>query len=1399
MEIFNRVDSSIQNISKVSKKKVKSEVSFQGSQNQNSASALESMAKAKISLDNSYSKPIPYETKMQMLKEREIPEEKMQMFLSANDEIFKEMILYFDNGLKIDEINSVYNNIWGSENNKKAAELSKFNIPYNFARDLFGYSSVSDEKIEFLKKAKFDFSPKREYFKVDEYALKRVLKNENEFEKFNSIYKRGVDANLALYSMRLRENELERLNKALDENKTLSASAAAAYCMGSVSPEDTQKIQELAQKHKLDANDYDFWLPVVKARDIERTGRFLELGVPKDCLKNYIVLNDEQVTEALEKSKTFKLSPATSFDIYQRTLNGEGRKDVAYGLINRDNMTSNFAIALAGLDNPVVAEKAADYIARGIEYYTAVNLAFLDKSDEDKEKIISLLPIFKDVSQTQAFIESDLSEEDSAKVLDLAKRGANLYLAKFCLESPVCYEKAKAVIDSNPEVSLENIYGGWEPEVLQNLDLISVGVPSDELSFFGYSATQEDIDLLKSGVKYSALKTMQEYEKNGTNCSELIDFLKRGVEFKTASDICFNQLPGSSVSKSTILEYTVPALEGDTSDKIMALASIQEERGADWITPEEKEKLITFVSELKQVDKKLPSFIDLGFVNDKALENYKELKKRGLSSENSNMAVILSQLDYKDSAQYDRVSEMIKKKVPIEKILYSMSDDKSFINAVKNFSNKDKSSYYPTLCSYLIKFYNAGLKQEEIEQISNECSYLSDDYFVRIGEYLEKGHSVKDAIKIAMHTNYEDGSFFDPVVDVEKSKKSREFLSENILKGCSFDFLTTIMNRDKNIEVFNSLIEQGFEPALAQKMVVCKVSATNEKKIQRIKELENATLHENLKKISGNPNLYPMIDELYNFNNYTPSSFSNLVNSNVSLQDLLNSGKTFVKSPLKQAMKRPNLYLTDIPQEHTEKVNGQYPTLPPDVLSGYQKRMVGFFKSNMSEITRALKYLDVDMFNQMMDKRTSIFSEQLHLFNKMDDSHYELASKLTKCRKDDGKLLSSKEKIDLSKIVLYHQMGYIDVSYLSDIIKNGTVSVSELNEKIFDTLIDTIGISQEERAAHSDKLDFDEDFMYLLIRSQKTADFSFVRDVLYNPEEKAKLITELEGLLNNQELLVHNGLTQETALALIDLLKRSDSMEEKDIFKEFCIISPFATVDITAQDIAKLAILHDFKSYVQDEANSIGEVNAKTKQKFENLGLDYDKWVNYQEKDSIEFGNNKYEVKLWDRKPQKDLFMGNRTSCCTAIIDGGNGKATPIYLSNTAFNVVELTDENGNIVAMSRIFVGKVDEKPSVVVENIEINNAFLKNRNESELKELRDKMFGYIGGLASSISNGQDMNIYFSKNYTHVPLSGFEVEPKKVEFVGEISSDTVYLNCAPGWTSLEELKEQDFELYLIS
>lgn len=299
-----------------------------------------------------------------------------------------------------------------------------------------------------------------------------------------------------------------------------------------------------------------------------------------------------------------------------------------------------------------------------------------------------------------------------------------------------------------------------------------------------------------------------------------------------------------------------------------------------------------------------------------------------------------------------------------------------------------------------------------------------------------------------------------------------------------------------------------------------------------------------------------------------------------------------------------------------------------------------------------------------------------------------------------------------------------------------------------------------------------------------------------NLEEARKEIEEMLEL--SDEEIIHNGSTRESCEELLKLIDKMDAMDEKEIYKEFSRISPFSHVDCTIQEVAKMALLEDFKTYITQGDNKFAKTNKETENKFKELGLNYEKWLNYDEKADVELEGNEYQIKLWDRKPQKDLFMGNRTSCCTAVIDGGNGKATPIYLTNTAFNVVQLKDKNGNIVGMSRIFVGNIDEKPATIIENIELNSAFSKTLDDEGIKNLRDSMFNYIKNFTKEISGGQDMKVYFSKSYTHVPTDDLNSAQENVDFVGNLTSDSIYLNCAPGWVQPETLKNKACDLYEI-
>ena len=59
--------------------------------------------------------------------------------------------------------------------------------------------------VEFLKQAKFDFSDDKQNFRIDHYKLRHILEDDDKFAKFDAVYKKGVDANVALASVNLRD------------------------------------------------------------------------------------------------------------------------------------------------------------------------------------------------------------------------------------------------------------------------------------------------------------------------------------------------------------------------------------------------------------------------------------------------------------------------------------------------------------------------------------------------------------------------------------------------------------------------------------------------------------------------------------------------------------------------------------------------------------------------------------------------------------------------------------------------------------------------------------------------------------------------------------------------------------------------------------------------------------------------------------------------------------------------------------------------------------------------------------------------------------------------------------------------------------------------------------------
>ncbi len=216
--------------------------------------------------------------------------------------------------------------------------------------------------------------------------------------------------------------------------------------------------------------------------------------------------------------------------------------------------------------------------------------------------------------------------------------------------------------------------------------------------------------------------------------------------------------------------------------------------------------------------------------------------------------------------------------------------------------------------------------------------------------------------------------------------------------------------------------------------------------------------------------------------------------------------------------------------------------------------------------------------------------------------------------------------------------------------------------------------------------------------------------------------------------------------------------------------------------IIKSCLKGDFSRALKDKSNKYGKANAQTKELFIKNKLNYDKWLNPDIEDKVvNIDGKKYKFKIWDRNPLEDIFIGNNTNCCTAV-GGCNGGATPIYLTNTAFNIVELCDEDGNPIAMSRVFMGKINNKPALMMDTLELSST----RNNVKI---RDEYFDYMKKYAQAVTGKTNTPVYYSSSYTKVPTADLDRISTITGFIGSVYPNNVYINSKKNWIKPEMMK----------
>lgn len=213
-------------------------------------------------------------------------------------------------------------------------------------------------------------------------------------------------------------------------------------------------------------------------------------------------------------------------------------------------------------------------------------------------------------------------------------------------------------------------------------------------------------------------------------------------------------------------------------------------------------------------------------------------------------------------------------------------------------------------------------------------------------------------------------------------------------------------------------------------------------------------------------------------------------------------------------------------------------------------------------------------------------------------------------------------------------------------------------------------------------------------------------------------------------------------------------------------------------DVVKAASMGDFNEFINDVNNKYGQTNLQTRQAFESNGVNYEQWLRPDVADvEFEVAGKQCHIRMWDRNPQEDMFLGSKTSCCTAL-DRTNGGSMAVYMLNTSYNVVELYDAKGNVVGMSRIFMAKVDGKPTLIMDNIELNHEFIKGMDYNvEIKEIRDNFFKYMNTYAEKITGDPNAQVLFYSGDIHVPNGDLTRVDNTIDFLGGIHREEVYVN----------------------
>ena len=697
---------------------------------------------------------------------------------------------------------------------------------------------------------------------------------------------------------------------------------------------------------------------------------------------------------------------------------------------------------------------------------------------------------------------------------------------------------------------------------------------------------------------------------------------------------------------------------------------------------------------------------------------------------------------------------------------------------------------------------------------------------------VHKNEAVKLSEKIISDKNLYDNKKFMPYAGSILQHANNEYQIEMIVKILYNENLCNNENFLQNASYFLSSIDSYDKKVFANKILSDKNLYDNEKFMPYagsiLQHANNEYQIEMIAKILYNENLRNNEIFLKNIEHFI-SLVQNEKHLDMMHRILSDKNLQNIENRKKIVINNSQLY-----------INGQFYN-KEKILEKVDK----FFNKNYLSLLIASSVFDNRTMDTLLRMRFEKAEEYLSSISSFNGDDIELLFQLSNSYSDKGEKFSEKEKIEFIDIIKEYKNFGIDFSMMKKMIHDNKINVDKLKSKLFEIVLTNCGLKKKEIFAilEDKSTSWNMKYMHLLPKqiekNKKNNDNSLI-DLLrvsnlgkfrvYIQDKKNKYG---RANANTEKMFKENGMnykawlnqSKENNVKFVSKNKNEEQLQQiKEQVKEdmgtlmktpvkveirkhfpycvkddkFIIPNKYKTkeklYDFTVFILEKFGYMKKGEKVKENEIDpksvygrAINNRNNPNKKEMANRTLTIINLLNQRLENISKVNNIEIEkimditIKMWERNPQKDLFQGNYSTCCIGM-GNGNGWAMPHYIMNTAFNMIEMVDnETGKVIGNALCYFVKDEYKaPAFIIDNIEINNNYKPSTEAG--KKLRSKIKEYALNVAKDVTGRDDVNVYMSDNNNDLPFNDLERTRGTISFIGDIDYNKIYLDLYGGY-----------------